>query len=476
MLDYFLKIFLNEQFALDRQAVSVESGEKAPVKIELPLVHDFSEQLHTVVSPQNADAEKSRTFWRGLYPSVSEKDFLDERWQYQNSVKNIQELRAVLSRVARPECIDDIAVRFAQSKMPMRITPYVLSLIDWEDPYSDPVRKQFLPAASTMQPDHPCMDSVFFDEAGDSPVPGLVHLYPTKALFKALDTCPVYCPNCFRYPLTGKDAEAGINHDIWKQSLQYIAAHPKIEDVTVSGGDVYQLRPDSLRFIVTQLLNMQNVKRVRLGSKGLAVMPQKILSDSSPWLDALTEVSDYGRTLEKEVALHTHINHPKEITWMTTQAASKLYKRNIICRNQSVLIRGVNDTMESMEALIKKLADAHIQPYYVYLSDIVPGAEDFRTTLQTAVDLEKNIRGITAGFLTPHFVVATAGGKRPVNSFETYDRNGVAVFKSPYVKPGQSFLHFDPIALLPADVQVRWENPGERQAMLTEARSSTHSL
>jgi lysine 2,3-aminomutase len=149
-----------------------------------------------------------------------------------------------------------------------------------------------------------------------------------------------------------------------------------------------------------------------------------------------------------------------------------LVERGVTVRCQTVLQRGVNDTPGAMQLLVKRLGFVNIQPYYVYFHDMVPGVEDLRTSLREGLEVEKRVRGVTAGFHTPAFVVDTmgGGGKRDAHSYEYYNReNGVAVFTSPSVKPGQRFLYFDPLASLDPEVRQRWLSNGEPQRMVNEA-------
>jgi lysine 2,3-aminomutase len=140
-------------------------------------------------------------------------------------------------------------------------------------------------------------------------------------------------------------------------------------------------------------------------------------------------------------------------------------------RNQSVLQRRVNDTVETMQLLVKRLGYCNVQPYYVYVHDLVKGVEDLRTTLQTGLDLEKQVRGVTAGFHTPTFVVDApgGGGKRAIHSYEYYDREtGISVYTAPSVKPGY-FLYFDPIDTLSPEARARWNDPAEQDRMIDAA-------
>ena len=169
--------------------------------------------------------------------------------------------------------------------------------------------------------------------------------------------------------------------------------------------------------------------------------------------------------------LHTHFNHPNEITAITKRALDIVFERGIIVRNQSVLQRGVNDSVATMQLLVKRLGHCQVHPYYVYVHDLVKGVEDLRTTLQTALDIEKAVRGVTAGFHTPTFVVDApgGGGKRVAHSFEHYDRDtGISVFAAPSVKPG-FFVYFDPVDTLAPEIQLRWKDPVEQDKMVAVA-------
>jgi lysine 2,3-aminomutase len=361
--------------------------------------------------------------------------------------------------------------------MALRISPHLLALIDWHEPLADPIRTQFLPLRSQQQPNHPMLQFDSLHEQEDSPVPGLTHRYADKALFLPQDSCPVYCRFCTRsYAVGGDTPEVAklkltANLARWERAFAYIASQPQLEDIVISGGDSYNLSASHLELIGRRLLQMPNIRRIRYATKGLAVLPQKILSDEA-WLEALTRVVELGRALHKDVVVHTHFNHPSEIVGWTARAMHRLVERGIHVRNQTVLQRTVNDTHATMQLLVRRLSYVNVHPYYVYTHDMVPGVEDLRTPLSTALDLEKHVRGTTAGFNTPHFVVDTlgGGGKRDVHSFERYNRaTGIAVFTSPEVKPGKKFLYFDPIASLDAEHQWRWSQCGERRAMIDEA-------
>ncbi len=424
------------------------------------------------------------TFWQRIpaYRLIDEATFLDHSWQAKNTITNPMKLLQAVQDLVPQSFYDDVAEGFKRSPMSIRVSPYLLSLIDWSHAYTDPLRRQFVPVASRLLPDHPKLTLDSLHEQADAPVPGLTHRYPDKALFLALDTCPVYCRFCTRSYAVGVDTDEvekvslKATEDRWERAFRYISERPELEDIVVSGGDSYQLKARQITLIGNKLLELPNIRRIRFATKGPAVMPMKLLTDHE-WLDALTSVVERGRKLHKEVVLHTHFNHPNEITAITKRALDGVFERGIITRNQSVLQRGVNDGIATMQLLVKRLGHCQVQPYYVYVHDLVKGVEDLRTTLQTALDIEKAVRGTTAGFHTPTFVVDApgGGGKRVAHSFEHYDREtGISVFTAPSVKPG-FFLYFDPVDTLAPAVQERWKNEAEQKKMVDDAVAKAHA-
>jgi lysine 2,3-aminomutase len=423
-------------------------------------------------------------FWQRIpaYRSIDEATFLDHMWQAKSSITNPQKLLAAVQDLVPQSFVDDVAEGFRRAPMSLRVSPYLLSLIDWENPYEDPLRRQFVPVASRLFPDHPKLTLDSLHEQADAPVPGLTHRYPDKALFLALDTCPVYCRFCTRSYAVGVDTDfvekvsLKATEERWQRAFAYIRERPELEDIVVSGGDSYQLKARQIRLIGDTLLDMDNIQRIRFATKGPAVMPMKLVTDDE-WVGELLAVVEKARRMGKEVVLHTHFNHPNEITAITKRGLDRLHASGVIVRNQAVLQRGVNDTVATMQLLVKRLGYCNVQPYYVYQHDLVKGVEDLRTTLQTAIDLEKAVRGVTAGFHTPTFVCDApgGGGKRVVHSFEHYDRDsGISVYAAPSVKPGY-FLYFDPVDTLSPEYQERWKNPAEQDRMVEVAISAARA-
>lgn len=190
----------------------------------------------------------------------------------------------------------------------------------------------------------------------------------TKNKKQATSVCPTYCVGCTRAKAVGDDTATVTKTSFkpararWDAIFQYIEATPQIQDVVVSGGDCYALSPEQITNLGERLLSIPHIRRLRFASKGLAVAPMRILDRSDGWAAALAGVTAKAKLAGKSVALHTHFNHPDEISWVTRAAAQQLLEAGITVRNQTVLLKGVNDNVETMSKLIRSLADNNISP------------------------------------------------------------------------------------------------------------------
>ena len=424
-------------------------------------------------------------FWQEIpaWKDVSRDDFAHHHWQSKNSVRKFAQVKEVLGDRISDAFMEDIAAGLKIAPMNIRITPYVFSLIDWDNPADDPLRKQFLPIASQMLDDHPyyLADSLYEDV--DSPVPMITHRYPDKVLFLPLTTCPVYCAYCTRSRIIGGSTESvekdtyGANAAKWEQAFEYIEKNERIEDVVISGGDAFNMTAKHITHIGERLLGIDHIRRIRYATKGIAILPMKITSDES-WMEAFLAMHKLGRERGKQVVIHTHFSSPKEITSWSQQAMARLFAAGVLVRNQAVLQQGVNHETDVMVSLTKRLGYLNIQPYYVYIHDMVPGCENLRTTLAEGVELEKQVRGVTAGFNTPTFVCDApgGGGKRHVSSYEHYDQeNGISIWRAPNVKPNELFVYFDPLYKLDAAANSRWQDSAAREKMVFDAINQVSS-
>jgi lysine 2,3-aminomutase len=404
----------------------------------------------------NAEWTKFKT-WQG----TSLAEFENHLWQDKNAIVRVSQLQAALDGVVSSDFLSEIEAGLQRVGMSIRLNPYVMSLIDWSNAETDPIRRQFLPLCSELESDHPCLVVDSLEERGHSPVQSIVHRYPDKVLFLVTSVCPVYCQYCTRSyaigldtPLVQKDHVTSAQN--WTAAIDYIRGRPEIEDVVISGGDIARLKPAHVRELGNALLQIEHIRRLRFATKALSVQPMKFLNDQE-WLNSILEIVERGRAAFKDVCIHTHFNHPREITPLVEQAMRRLHDKGVLVRNQAVLLRGVNDNAETLRALVKGLGRINIHPYYVYLCDMVKGTEHFRLPLSVAQRLEKEVRGTTAGFNTPLFIVDTPAGKRDVHSAEFYDtRYGVSAFVSPVVAPGKRHYYFDPIRSLGQLGRTAW--------------------
>ena len=294
-----------------------------------------------------------------------------------------------------------------------------------------------------------------------------------------MQTCPVYCRFCTRSYAIGPDT-AGVDKlalgktpDAWGPVFAYIAAHPEIEDIVISGGDAYQLSPKNITLIGDALLDIPHVRRMRFATKGLAVMPMKILTDPA-WVDALVGVVDRGRD-DGQGSRAAHALQPPERDLgdhasgrrrCSSSAASTYATKPCSCAASTT-------TCDTMLLLVKRLEYINIHPYYVYMHDLVSGVEDLRTSVQTALDIEKAVRGATAGYNTPTFVCdAPGGGGKARRALVRMVRSRVRGFRSgprPACGPAKYFLYFDPIDCLAPQAQARWARAELAEQMIEEA-------
>ena len=285
---------------------------------------------------------------------------------------------------------------------PWAVTPYFLSLIRWEDP-QDPVRRQVVPHPDELGVASPgCMDPL--EEEAHTVAPGLIRRYPDRAVLLATRRCAVLCRYCFRKRLWGVEAEAE-DPGRWEPALRYLRTHRSIRDVLVSGGDPLTLSDPALDRLLGALRRIPHVALIRVGSRVPVVLPQRVT-------DGLCRVLDrHG-----PVWLVTQFNHPREITPRAAEACERLTRAGVPVNNQTVLLRGVNDSPETLRPLCRDLLRIRVRPYYLHQCDRVTGAEHFRTPIETGIGIVEQMHGTVSGLAIPRFVVDLpgSGGKVPL--------------------------------------------------------------
>lgn len=333
-----------------------------------------------------------------LFKNVTDEEWNDWKWQSRNRIQTLEELKQYIHLTEEEE----EGIKKCLSVLRMAITPYYLTLIDPDNP-EDPVRKQAIPTAfETHKSDCDLEDPLHEDV--DSPVPGITHRYPDRALFLVTDQCAMYCRHCTRRRFAGqRDAEVGQSRI--DKGIEYIRNTPEIRDVLLSGGDALLMSDEKLEYIISRLREIDHVEIIRIGSRTPVVMPQRI-------------TEDFVNMLKKyhPIWLNTHFNHPKEITPESTQACERLANAGVPLGNQSVLLRGVNDCVHVMKRLVNQLVKIRVRPYYIYQCDLSMGLEHFRTSVAQGIAIIEGLRGHTSGYCVPTFVVDApgGGGKIPV--------------------------------------------------------------
>ena len=335
---------------------------------------------------------------RKIFADVKSELWNDWTWQVKNRITTVEELKKYIPLTESEEQ----GVHECLKTLRMSITPYYLSLIDPSNP-NDPVRKQAIPVSSELKVSDADLDDPLHED-GDSPVPGLTHRYPDRALLLITDQCAMYCRHCTRRRFAGQNDGAQPVDRIDK-AIEYIRNTPVIRDVLLSGGDALLMSDDRLEYIISKLREIPHVEIIRIGSRVPVVMPQRITDD------LVNMLKKYH-----PVWLNTHFNHPNEITPESIEACKKMANAGIPLGNQSVLLRGVNDCMHVMKKLVNDLVKIRVRPYYIYQCDLSNGIEHFRTPVSKGIEIIEGLRGHTSGYCVPTFVVDApgGGGKTPV--------------------------------------------------------------
>lgn len=333
-----------------------------------------------------------------LWKDVTPEQWNDWRWQVRQAVTDVDQLR----RVVRLSPEDEAGVRASLARFRMSITPYYACLMDPDDP-ADPIRLQAVPQGAEVRGTvHEEVDPLHEDV--DSPVPGLTHRYPDRVLLLITDQCSMYCRHCTRRRLVGHNI-GYMPPGKLEAACEYIAAHPEIRDVLVSGGDAFLLDESRIGEILERLRRIPHVDIIRFGTRTPVVLPMRITESLCRLL------AQYH-----PVYVNVHFNHPRELTPEAVGALGKLASAGIPLGNQSVLLKGINDCPVVMRELCRGLVRARVRPYYLYQCDLSKGLAHFRTPLSRGIEIIEMMRGHISGLAVPTFVVdgPGGGGKIPV--------------------------------------------------------------
>jgi len=297
--------------------------------------------------------------------------------------------------------LEDVARRYA-----VAVSPHLLSLVDPADPH-DPIARQFLPSLEELN----VLPEERADPIGDaahSPVPGIVHRHPDGVLFKVLAACPVYCRFCFRREMIGPGKENALSKEDFEAALSYIAAHSEIWEVILTGGDPFILSPRRIAEITSRLAAIAHVKVIRWHTRVPVTDPERVSDDLVAALHAPGATS--------YVAVHA--NHAREFAPEAKVAIARLADGGIPLVSQSVLLKGVNDDVESLTDLMRAFVENRIKPYYLHHPDLAPGTSHFRLSIEEGLALVRQLRANLSGLAMPTYMLDIPGGfgKVPLES------------------------------------------------------------
>lgn len=341
---------------------------------------------------QSAENERSTLFRERFFPDTSDEEWNDWRWQSRHRIKTLEQFERVLDlSIEERDCLSS-----GGTLLPTAVTPYYMSLLDPEDPLQ-PLRKTVVPTTREFirmpgEADDP------LGEDGHSPVPGLVHRYPDRVLLLPLDFCSTYCRYCTRSRVVGH-GEFQPNQQRLEAIFHYLEEAVQVRDVLISGGDPLALSDEKLDWILGRLRAIPHIEFVRIGTKMPAVLPQRITPE-------LCEMLRKYHPLWMSV----HFLHPDECTPEAARACARLADAGIPLGAQTVLLQGVNDSVEVMKQLVHRLLLMRVRPYYLYQCDPISGSAHFRTPVSKGLEIIKGLRGHTTGYAAPTYVIDAPGG------------------------------------------------------------------
>jgi lysine 2,3-aminomutase len=445
--------------------------------------------------------------WRRFpgWREVTTAEWESAQWQRSHCVKNLRQLRQVMGDLLSEDFYADLERdQRERATMSMLVPPQMLNTMDvssTEAFYADPVRRYMLPVFSdrrTDWPSHPVASRDSLHEAEMWAAEGLTHRYPTKVLAELLPTCPQYCGHCTRMDLVGNSTPQIDKHkftlkqpDRVQAMLDYLRRTPQVRDVVVSGGDVANMPWARLEAFVDQLLDIDNIRDIRLATKALMGLPQHWLQDDVR--AGVERLATKARARGAQLAIHTHVNAAQSMTPLVAKAARAMLDAGVRdVRNQGVLLRGVNTTVEQLLDLCFALQDNGVLPYYFYLCDMIPFSEHWRLSLGEAQRLQHGIMGYLPGFATPRIVCDVPYvGKRWVHQVAEYDtERGISYWTKNYRTAlemddpdalNRRYEYYDPIHTLPEAGRAWWreharEVPGKAADLAAASRSASEAL
>jgi lysine 2,3-aminomutase len=362
----------------------------APLNI---LYHPATVPARPVFRPTALNSSKARTFRKRFFPNATLQEWQDWHWQLRNRIRDVTTLGSLI-RLSEDE---RHAMSGQAGALPLAITPYYASLLDPWNP-QQALRRTVVPTVHEhFRSNGEADDPLHEDE--DSPVPGIIHRYPDRVLFLATGNCSTYCRYCTRSRMVGHQGNHCLSNGEWEKGIAYIASHPEIRDVLLSGGDPLTLADEQLEWLLMNLRRIPSVEMIRIGTKAPAVLPQRITPSLVKMLKRY-----------HPLWISIHATHPDEITPEMAKACTLLADAGIPLGSQTVLLSGINDNVETMKRLLHGLLKIRVKPYYLYQCDPIPGSSHFRTPVTKGLEMIRGLRGFTTGYAVPTYVIDAPGG------------------------------------------------------------------
>lgn len=344
-------------------------------------------------------------FWAD--ENISTEDWNSAKWQLKNRVSSLADIEKHLTLSEEERA----GILLTGTKLATSITPHFFNLIHPTDP-DCPIRRQVIPRIEETHTD----PSEMSDPCGEDshmPVPGLVHRYPDRVLFLVTDRCASYCRYCTRSRVVSGVSDQKLETQ-WDQAIEYLKRTPQVRDVLLSGGDPLLFSDSKLEGLLRRLHEIPHIQFLRLGSRIPLFLPQRITPELCNMLKQF-----------HPFFLSIHANHPDELTSEVRDALGRLADAGIVMGNQSVLLKGINDTVEIQKELVQKLLMCRVRPYYLYQGDLIQGTAHLRTSMAKGIGIIEGLRGHTSGYAIPQFVVdgPGGGGKIPLNPQYIVEQN-----------------------------------------------------
>lgn len=373
----------------DLRKISLERADQLKARIEDYL--EVKPEIKTGFDEKEkiqARQKKIKEFFK-----AGQEDWDDWHWQLRNRVSDTKILAQLLElSQGQEEIIERIGSSYRWG-----ISPYYLSLIDPEKGMEDPVYLQSIPTDAEEVIESGEADPML--ERETNPAACITRRYPDRLIIYATNQCGMYCRHCQRRRNIG-EIDSPSSEESLREAFAYVRANPEIRDVLVTGGDSLTLGDDKIEWILQELRSIPHVEIIRLGSRMIVTVPQRI-------------TEDFCQMIKKyhPVYVNTHFNNPAEITEESKKACEMLANVGVPLGNQAVLLKNINDNPYVMKKLNQELLKIRVRPYYIFHAKAVAGTEHFRTSVDKGIEIIRHLRGYTSGLAVPTFIVNAPGGK-----------------------------------------------------------------